>query len=349
MKPLPLFLLLSLAVPLAAAPEEFTRKAQDWMQSTDSSKRQAAFRSWMQLGAEEMDHYEDALEAAEDCHLDRLNQLCEPMRASSNPYLEHQKLAEELDEERQRVMGRIRTDWKKEPREIKKLEKDVEGVEKMVKKIRKAAEIDTGRFDQAIDAHLTAAAEIRKEREQFEEEPEDLDLEEIRDEFIDDNHRLSDLEDMRRRLEKTRKEVTKLAEVEKANDALPSSWAKPAMKDFASILNHNRSVLGLVPLLLEEKLSDAAKGHSEDMERLGFFAHESPVPGKKTPWDRAAKAGFQWAASGENIYMGSTSPSDAYTAWFHSDGHRFIMMASGPNLLGVGLAGKHWTMMTGTR
>ena len=85
------------------------------------------------------------------------------------------------------------------------------------------------------------------------------------------------------------------------------------------------------------------------MVRLGFFAHESPVPDKKTPWDRARLAGFEGRGTGENIFMGSTSPQAAYDAWFASDGHRFIMMANGPTLLGVGIAGNHWTMMTGKR
>ncbi|MDP4791949.1 MAG: hypothetical protein NWR99_08690, partial [Verrucomicrobiales bacterium] len=41
--------------------------------------------------------------------------------------------------------------------------------------------------------------------------------------------------------------------------------------------------------------------------------------------------------------------SKAYDAWFASDGHRFIMMGKGPNVLGVGIAGNHWTMMTGRK
>jgi uncharacterized protein YkwD len=47
--------------------------------------------------------------------------------------------------------------------------------------------------------------------------------------------------------------------------------------------------------------------------------------------------------------MGSASPVAAYDAWFGSDGHRFIMFANGPNLIGIGPYGRHWTMMTGEK
>jgi uncharacterized protein YkwD len=107
--------------------------------------------------------------------------------------------------------------------------------------------------------------------------------------------------------------------------------------------------MGLRPLRIEEKLSAAAEGHSSDMASGGFFAHESPVPNKKTPWDRAKLAQFDGNASGENIFMGSTDPNSAYGGWFGSDGHRFIMFSEGPNCCGVGVSGVHWTFMTGSK
>jgi hypothetical protein len=75
--------------------------------------------------------------------------------------------------------------------------------------------------------------------------------------------------------------------VEKLN-ADNKSWCTSSMKSFATVVNYERTVIGLRALRIEEKLSDAATGHSSDMASKGFFAHESPVPNKKTPWDRAA-------------------------------------------------------------
>jgi uncharacterized protein YkwD len=119
------------------------------------------------------------------------------------------------------------------------------------------------------------------------------------------------------------------------------------MREFATILNRERSWLGLDPLRLEEKLSAAARGHSQDMASHGFFAHQSPIPGKASPGDRARLAGFTGGWSGENIFAGSASPAAAFGGWFGSDGHRFIMFAAGPNVIGVGVHGSHWTLMTG--
>jgi uncharacterized protein YkwD len=85
------------------------------------------------------------------------------------------------------------------------------------------------------------------------------------------------------------------------------------------------------------------------MASKDFFAHESPVPNKKTPWDRAKLAEFDGQASGENIFMGSANYQASYNGWFGSDGHRFGMFSDGPNCMGIGISGVHWTMMIGSK
>jgi hypothetical protein len=110
-------------------------------------------------------------------------------------------------------------------------------------------------------------------------------------------------------------------------------------------VNEWRMLLGLSALVINPKLCDASRGHSEDMNKFKFFAHESPVPGKKTPGDRAAKEGTSW--SGENIYMGSTSPKGANKGWFYSPGHHKNMFKGGHKKIGVGQYERHWTQMFG--
>ncbi|MBP7949198.1 MAG: hypothetical protein KA004_06035 [Verrucomicrobiales bacterium] len=118
---------------------------------------------------------------------------------------------------------------------------------------------------------------------------------------------------------------------------------------FATILNQRRHVVGLQPLWLDERLSKAAADHSQEMMSLGYFAHESPVEKNKTPWMRGRNAGFDGSSSGECIYMGSAAPEAAYSAWWGSDGHRFILFGAGANTLGMGPVGNHWTLMTGVK
>lgn len=116
-------------------------------------------------------------------------------------------------------------------------------------------------------------------------------------------------------------------------------------REGAREVNEWRLLLGLNALVIDSKLCDACRGHSEDMKKLGFFAHLSPVPGKRTPGDRAAKEGTGWA--GENIYMGSPSPKAANKGWFFSPGHHKNMFKRSHKTIGMGRYEKHWTQMFG--
>ncbi|MFC7337414.1 CAP domain-containing protein [Haloferula chungangensis] len=106
-----------------------------------------------------------------------------------------------------------------------------------------------------------------------------------------------------------------------------------------------RLYLGLSALELDPKLCDASRDHSKDMAEQQFFAHDSPVKGKTTPWDRAAN--FDTTSSGENIYMGSTDPHAANLGWFYSPGHHKNMFNAAQKRIGLGRYGRHWTQMFG--
>ncbi|MGD0897873.1 MAG: CAP domain-containing protein [Thermoguttaceae bacterium] len=111
-------------------------------------------------------------------------------------------------------------------------------------------------------------------------------------------------------------------------------------------VNAMRMMCGLRPLVYDLKLCEAARGHSADMQANNFFAHESPVPGKKTPWDRAKLAGT--TASGENIFMGSAVSMEALRAWFLSPGHHKNLFRPNNRRQGLGYAGKYWTQEFGS-
>jgi uncharacterized protein YkwD len=347
---LPLVLALGL-VPAAAAAgpaAHFIRKANTWMQSADAGKRQAAYRSWLQMGPDAMPEYRKSLDAAQAFHRTALDQLLGGSRGRENPYDAHARLAEELADERERVMPLIRTDWKKDPKKIATLREEVEGLVRLHERTAKAAGADVGEFDAAFAAHLEALVEIRREFERFEPEARsaDLDDEALRESVVAGHLEASAHAGQRDAFRRTRAHLDD-HERAAAHNTSRGSWCSGAMEEFAAILNGERAALGLGALRLEEKLSAACEGHSQDMARLGFFAHRSPVEDKTSPWDRAKLAGFRGRGAGENIFKGSSRPGAAYRGWFASDGHRFIMMADGPNTLGVGIAGDHWTMMTG--
>ena len=106
-------------------------------------------------------------------------------------------------------------------------------------------------------------------------------------------------------------------------------------------VNAVRKLCGLRPLAYDAKLCAAATEHSSEMQNLGYFAHESPTEGKKTPWDRAKLAGT--TASGENIYKGTNASIEAIKAWFLSPGHHKNMLSESAHRQGLGQAGKVWT------
>ena len=110
-------------------------------------------------------------------------------------------------------------------------------------------------------------------------------------------------------------------------------------------LNLMRLLVGLTALEIDPKLCNASRGHSEDMSKLGFFDHSSPVPGKRSPSDRARLAGTSGGA--ENIYVGSNKPKSANQGWFYSPGHHKNMFSPGPRRVGLGNFGSHWTQMFG--
>ncbi len=108
--------------------------------------------------------------------------------------------------------------------------------------------------------------------------------------------------------------------------------------------NMTRVILGLPALAIDLKLCAAARDHSTDMKNLKFFAHQSPVEGKKNFWDRAQKFGA--TASGENIAQGPRNGSEANSMWFHSPGHHKNMLADHKRI-GVGRNSELYTELFG--
>lgn len=105
-----------------------------------------------------------------------------------------------------------------------------------------------------------------------------------------------------------------------------------------------RSLLGLNALSMDVRLCNASRGHSTDMVEKKFFAHESPVAGKTTPWDRARLAGT--SSQGECIAAGQKDGPGANLAWFLSPGHHVLILGRFRRA-GLGKCKRHWTLMLG--
>jgi uncharacterized protein YkwD len=108
------------------------------------------------------------------------------------------------------------------------------------------------------------------------------------------------------------------------------------------LINAARRGHGLRPLRAERHLARAAAGHSRDMVRRRYFAHDAP--GGRGFGARVQGTGYgagrAWSA-GETIAYGSGvlgSPRAILRAWLGSPPHRAILLTPGFRDIGLGEA-----------
>jgi len=327
----------------------FMERALAAMKSSEPATRKAAYRTFQHLGADSIQGYQKVLQKAKLHHQGAMRRA---MSVRGNPYMAHARLLDQVGTERESVMVLIHTDWKKDSSKVRMLRKELEGIERNYKTLLKLVGSNTESIDKNMGIAFQSLVEIEWELASIDrsEDGDNVDAipdqEELEDAVYDDSYEAGEWRDQKIKWRQTQ-QVAATAEAAKTHNA-NCQWANANQRDFSNHLNHERVVMGLKPLLLEERLSVASLGHSNDMRSGGFFAHMSPIPGKKTPADRAKKAKFKGGWTGENIFMGSPSFMAAYNGWFGSDGHRFLMFSrGGSNVIGLGIAGEHWTMMTG--
>jgi uncharacterized protein YkwD len=243
------------------------------------------------------------------------------------------------------VMKLILTDYKKDPQEIAMLTREHEATEKLLNAFDKELSKSTPAWKPLVDA--TAPLERLDHAISLTEGPSSLYQAKSAEAYLKELGAAKAVLETWQIANARQRSNQELVSVTAHNESC--KWAAKSAIAFATLLNQKRGVMNLAPLRLDENLSNAATSHSKEMAAMGYFAHESPVPANKGPGDRARNANFEGGWSGENIFMGSAGSNDAYWAWWGSDGHRFIMFADGPNTLGAGPAGVHWTMMTGKK
>ena len=130
-----------------------------------------------------------------------------------------------------------------------------------------------------------------------------------------------------------------------AFDDAKASLMSDAERQQVRVTNEYRRMFGHRPLAVNPKLLEAARGHSEEMSRLGYFGHFSPVAGRRTPFDRMRLAGYA-AGVGENCAINDSAVS-AHDAWLHSSGHHRNLLSPGHTEFAVGNAGRYWTQNFG--
>ncbi|WP_218048817.1 CAP domain-containing protein [Curvivirga aplysinae] len=98
-------------------------------------------------------------------------------------------------------------------------------------------------------------------------------------------------------------------------------------------VNRFRQQYGLSPLVMNNRLHQAAQYHADDMATYDYFDHIS-LRGKD-PGFRANQMGYEYEKIYENLAAGQTTPEEVVEAWKKSkDGHREAMLV--PDLTEVG-------------
>jgi uncharacterized protein YkwD len=96
-------------------------------------------------------------------------------------------------------------------------------------------------------------------------------------------------------------------------------------------LNAVRASRGLAPLRIDYRLVRAARGHSTDMMRHGYFAHGS-VAG------RAVAAGARGPLFGEDLaWATGLTPQWVVDHWLASPSHRAVLLRPGFRRVGIGI------------
>ncbi len=95
-----------------------------------------------------------------------------------------------------------------------------------------------------------------------------------------------------------------------------------------------------------EKLEEAARLHSNDMNENQFFEHTGT--GGSTLVSRIDKTGYRYRNTGENIAMGeSLTEVSVVEGWMNSPGHCRNIMNGSFTEMGVARSGVHWTQVFG--
>lgn len=115
----------------------------------------------------------------------------------------------------------------------------------------------------------------------------------------------------------------------------PAAPAQAATGDAGtvfSLTNTQRTNAGLKPLISDAALDEAAQAWAQQLANSCTFNHST------TAWRAGRVASAGWAATGENIAAGQTTPSAVVTAWMASSGHRANILNKSYTGMGVGFA-----------
>ncbi len=113
-----------------------------------------------------------------------------------------------------------------------------------------------------------------------------------------------------------------------------SHLAPDAEQEIVRLVNRERQQRGLASLVMDERLVQAARKHSERMAATGEVEHQIGNEPKLT--QRLGVTAIRYDASGENVAFAADA-ARAHTALMHSPGHRANILDAQYNSIGIGV------------
>jgi uncharacterized protein YkwD len=135
--------------------------------------------------------------------------------------------------------------------------------------------------------------------------------------------------------------VIGLAPATSAADVPSGAQISAAEQSVLKLTNQRRASAGLVALRWDNRLAELAGDRAAYMARTGRFSHTQA--GGTDVFDMIASAGIKWYGAGEIIAWNTAAALDysaafAVQGWMGSPSHRSIVMSTGYNYVGFGLA-----------
>jgi len=93
---------------------------------------------------------------------------------------------------------------------------------------------------------------------------------------------------------------------------------------------------GCAALVVDDRLTAAARKHSADMAARDYFAHTTPEGVEFAT--RISNEGYAWSGAAENIAKGQRDAEAVMDAWMNSPGHQANILTCGYKNIGVGVS-----------
>lgn len=128
-----------------------------------------------------------------------------------------------------------------------------------------------------------------------------------------------------------------------------SSGGTPAQQVLA-IVNRERAANGCGAVTINDRLTTAARLHSEDQATHDTMSHTGSDG--SSPWERSERAGYEYAI-GENVAAGYRNADAVMAGWMKSPGHRDNILNCRARAMGLAAAVAsdgtfYWTQMFGS-